>query len=163
MLKNGTVDFKEATLHSRDSAFLRRPGCGLHKNHADDCPRCLMRALTPKTTTIRRVGGGFVYLTDATDIFDFNGHGSWKGIPAGAIVLPNGIIILPDGTRILPDGRRILPDGTILDKDGNVIGQSISNSYIAPLFFKMAQNLDLRCVLVPAPWVLGPKHVSNPE
>ena len=24
-----------------------------------------------------------------------------------------------------------------------------------PLFFKMAQNLDLRCVLVPAPWVLG--------
>ena len=34
---------------------------------------------------------------------------------------------------------------------------------IAPLFFKMAQNLDLRCVLVPAPWVLGPKHVSNPE
>ena len=42
-------------------------------------------------------------------------------------------------------------------------GQSISNSYITPLFFKMAQNLDLRCVLVPAPWVLGPKHVSNPE
>ena len=36
-------------------------------------------------------------------------------------------------------------------------------NYIAPLFFKMAQNLDLRCVLVPAPWVLGPKHVSNPE
>ena len=34
-----------------------------------------------------------------------------------------------------------------------------------PLFFKMAckQNLDVRCVLVPAPWVLGPKHVSNPE
>ena len=41
--------------------------------------------------------------------------------------------------------------------------QSISNSYITSLFFKMAQNLDLRCVLVPAPWVLGPKHVSNPE
>ena len=40
---------------------------------------------------------------------------------------------------------------------------AISNSYITPLFFKMAQNLDLRCVLVPAPWVLGPKHVSNPE
>ena len=40
--------------------------------------------------------------------------------------------------------------------------QSISNSNIAPLFVKMAQNLDLRCVLVPAPWVLGPKHVSNP-
>ena len=32
-----------------------------------------------------------------------------------------------------------------------------------PFFVKMAQNLDLRCVLVPAPWVLGPKHVSNPE
>ena len=41
-------------------------------------------------------------------------------------------------------------------------GASIPN-YIAPLFFNMAQNLDLRCVLVPAPWVLGPKHVSNPE
>ena len=27
----------------------------------------------------------------------------------------------------------------------------------------MAQNLDLRCVLVPAPWVLGPHHVSNSE
>ena len=32
-----------------------------------------------------------------------------------------------------------------------------------PLFFKIAQNLDLRCVSAPAPWVLGPKHVSNPE
>ena len=42
-------------------------------------------------------------------------------------------------------------------------GQTISNPYIAPLVFKMAQNLDLRCVLVPAPWVLGPKHLSNPE
>ena len=42
-------------------------------------------------------------------------------------------------------------------------GPSISNSKIAPLFVKMAQNLDLRCVLVSAPWVLGPKHVSNPE
>ena len=37
------------------------------------------------------------------------------------------------------------------------------NFNIAHLFFKMAENLDLRCVLVPAPWVLGPKHVSNPE
>ena len=27
---------------------------------------------------------------------------------------------------------------------------------------KMARHLDSRCVLVPAPWVLGPKHVSNP-
>ena len=45
-------------------------------------------------------------------------------------------------------------------------GQPISISYIAPLFFfKMTckQNLDLRCVLVSAPWVLGTKHVSNPE
>ena len=42
-------------------------------------------------------------------------------------------------------------------------GPSIPNFNIAPLFFKMAENLDLRCVLVPAPWVLGPKHVSNPE
>ena len=42
-------------------------------------------------------------------------------------------------------------------------GPSISNSKIAPLFVKMAQNLDLRCVSVPAPWVLAPKHVSNPE
>ena len=42
-------------------------------------------------------------------------------------------------------------------------GESISKIYTTPLFFKMAQNLDLRCVLVPAPWVLGPKHVSNPE
>ena len=32
-----------------------------------------------------------------------------------------------------------------------------------PPFFKMAQNMDLRCVLVTKPWVLGPKHVSNPE
>ena len=27
----------------------------------------------------------------------------------------------------------------------------------------MAQNLGLRCILVPAPWVLVPKHVSNSE
>ena len=26
---------------------------------------------------------------------------------------------------------------------------------------KMAQHLDSRCVLVPAPWVLRPKHFSN--
>ena len=32
-----------------------------------------------------------------------------------------------------------------------------------PFLSKMARNLDLRCVLVSAPWVLGPKHVSNPE
>ena len=42
-------------------------------------------------------------------------------------------------------------------------GPSIPNVNIAPLFVKMAQNLDLRCVLVPAPWVLGPKHFWNPE
>ena len=29
-------------------------------------------------------------------------------------------------------------------------------------FVNMARNLDLRCVWVPAPWVLAPKHVSNP-
>ena len=40
---------------------------------------------------------------------------------------------------------------------------SQSNIKIAPPFSKMARNLDLRCVLVSAPWVLGPKHVSNPE
>ena len=45
------------------------------------------------------------------------------------------------------------------------VGLAITKSYTStcPFFFKMAQNLDLRCVLVPAPWVLGPKHVSNPE
>ena len=30
-------------------------------------------------------------------------------------------------------------------------------------FFQNGANLDLRCVLLPAPWVLGAKHVSNPE
>ena len=34
---------------------------------------------------------------------------------------------------------------------------------LRPLFSKMARNLDLSCVFVPAPCVLGPKHVSNPE
>ena len=38
---------------------------------------------------------------------------------------------------------------------------------IAPFFVKMAQNLDLRCVLISDPGTLGaglgPKHVSNPE
>ena len=33
--------------------------------------------------------------------------------------------------------------------------QPISKSYIAPLFFKMAQNLDLRCVLISDPSTLG--------
>ena len=35
--------------------------------------------------------------------------------------------------------------------------------HTAPLFFKIARNLDWRCVLVPAISVLGPKHVSNPD
>ena len=41
-------------------------------------------------------------------------------------------------------------------------GQSISKIYTTPLSFKMActQNLDLRCVLVPAPWVPVPTYVS---
>ena len=34
-------------------------------------------------------------------------------------------------------------------------GPSISNSYVAPLFIKMAQNLDLRCVLISDPGTLG--------
>ena len=34
-------------------------------------------------------------------------------------------------------------------------GPSISNSKIAPLFVKMAQNLDLRCVLISDPGTLG--------
>ena len=38
-------------------------------------------------------------------------------------------------------------------------GQSISNYSIAPPFSKMAQNLDLRCVLFPATKMLGAKHV----
>ena len=51
--------------------------------------------------------------------------------------------------------------------DGGIEGQSrpvnLQILHDAPFFFKMAQNLDLRCVLVSAPWVLGPKHVSNLE
>ena len=41
----------------------------------------------------------------------------------------------------------------------------ISLFRIVPLLFKMAckQDLGLRCGLAPAPWVLGPNHVSNPE
>ena len=34
-------------------------------------------------------------------------------------------------------------------------GQSISKIYTTPLFFKMAQNLDLRCVLISDPGTLG--------
>ena len=59
-------------------------------------------------------------------------------------------------------------NGTIPDCIANMhalkyLSQSNAISYITPLVFKMAQNPDLRCFLVPAPWVLGPKHVSNPE
>ena len=43
----------------------------------------------------------------------------------------------------------------------SMAGPSISNSNIAPLFVKMAQNLDLRCVLVPAPWVGGGQNTSR--
>ena len=32
---------------------------------------------------------------------------------------------------------------------------------IAPPFFKMAQNLDLRCVLVPAPWGQNTSRIQN--
>ena len=39
------------------------------------------------------------------------------------------------------------------------ISPSIPNFNMAPLFFKMAQHLDLRCVLVPAPWV-GPSTLG---
>ena len=41
-------------------------------------------------------------------------------------------------------------------------GSATSSSYITIIVFEMAckQNLDLRCVLVPAPWVLGPKYLQ---
>ena len=42
-----------------------------------------------------------------------------------------------------------------------VRAQSFSNSYITPLFFKMAQNLDLRCVLVSAPWGCWGQNTSR--
>ena len=41
---------------------------------------------------------------------------------------------------------------------GPPTGQSITHYNIAP-HLACKQNLDLRCVLVPAPWVLGLKHV----
>ena len=43
-------------------------------------------------------------------------------------------------------------------------GQSISIT-LRPFLSKWLASkiLDLRCLLVPAPWVPGPKHVSNPE
>ena len=44
-----------------------------------------------------------------------------------------------------------------------VLARQSQNLISRPCLVKIAQNLDLRCVLVPAPWVLGPKHVSNPE
>ena len=37
----------------------------------------------------------------------------------------------------------------------DALGQSISKIYTTPLFFKMAQNLDLRCVLISDPGTLG--------
>ena len=50
------------------------------------------------------------------------------------------------------------------DYSDTVVVEAVDNAPSSgtsrPFFFKMAQNLDLRCVLVPAPWVLGPKHVS---
>ena len=60
-------------------------------------------------------------------------------------------------------GRTLLAHNSFMIGAKEISGYvdlALSKSYIAPLFFKMAQNLDLRCVLVPAPWVLGPKHVS---
>ena len=40
-------------------------------------------------------------------------------------------------------------------------GQPSTSSNIAPSFFKLAHNLNVRCVLVPAPWMLvGPKHLG---
>ena len=38
---------------------------------------------------------------------------------------------------------------------------NLKPSNIAPLLVKMAQNLDLRCVLVPAPRVLGGQNTSR--
>ena len=53
-----------------------------------------------------------------------------------------------------------------LGKDDAEVKASQSQIVAAvPLFFKMTckPNLDLRCVLAPALWVLGPKRVSNPD
>ena len=96
-IQGSTIDWTKAKLHER--LQKKQHGCGLHPRHNDDCPRCLMRSLTPRTTNAKRVGGGYVLLADNDGLHDFDGHGSWRGfaLPPGAVLLPSGIILLPDG------------------------------------------------------------------
>ena len=67
------------------------------------------------------------------------------------------------GTDAVPDPA-VATEAALIAREWARVNLKFLNR--AP-FFKMAQNLDLRCVLVPAPWVLGRllglKHVSNPE
>lgn len=133
-LPEETLAFLQTTLHSRGSGT----GCHTHQRVRDDCPRCLMRQLTPKASECRRVGGGFVLLTKTSDSGDFSGHGAWRPggaagrpgggmaetINVGGVLQSDGTTLLADGTRIFADGRRILADGTILDANGNVIGNA---------------------------------------
>ena len=105
------------------------------------------------------------------------GSGSSAPLHAGGNILEKSMILTANWTlfaapeyaaSLLEENNTSKEQDRFLDTayrvgPQNSAGQSMSNSNITPLFFKMAQNLDLRCFLVPAPWVLGPKHVSNPE
>ena len=70
-------------------------------------------------------------------------------------LLAQSLLICWDATRGV--ARRVT------DAPNSCVQVDLEILTLLPNFFKMTQNLDLRCVLVQARWVLGPKQVSNPE
>ena len=82
-------------------------------------------------------------------VFPLYGTDFTKGVLGATVPLPKGC------TGDCGDGV-MMGNGQSFSNDQNLI--SLSS-------FQMAckQNLDSRCVWVSAPWVLGPKLVSNPE
>ena len=72
--QHGRFDLAPMKLNARPAG----KACHLHNVYHDDCPRCLQRLLTPRTTETVRIGGGFKILEQG-DEAGFNGHGAWRG------------------------------------------------------------------------------------
>lgn len=81
------VTWDKATLHQRRQKL---GWCGKHPAGHEDCPRCLMRKLRPRTIHTKRVGGGFVALEESEDKAGFDGHGAWRLLADGSYLLPDG-------------------------------------------------------------------------
>ena len=70
--------------------------------------------------------------------------------------------VVADTLNVVTDTMHVVTDATHVVAVTMDVRLTLILTHVSFLV-KVAQQLDLRCVLAPTPWVVGPNHVSNPE